>query len=727
MNSSQIDKRLLVLMYGFAFVLLLEWLLPVIELTDTDHLRVFIFFILGSFLLGLFSIRWPVVLALKLLYIYLAIHYVFFETLAVRKETMLLLVQDLFSNVAFIANGQWMDITNQLRTILFFLLIWMTTYLIRYWIEVRKSMLLFFAMTVIYIAILNTFSPYNADIAIFRILAVGLLLIGLLTIARIAERHGQGMSMQTFVLFSLPLIFIVLSSAIFANFLPVKAPVWADPVPYITSFAQGGEGTKVSKSGYDENDDKLGGPFVEDDTLVFEADVSRKQYWRIETKTTYTTKGWEDTVPADSDEIEYYGMNASFAPPRPPGETGANVVEDAKVQMYESLPYLVYPYGSQKMQDDNSDVVAYYKTPEQYWFEHDGTKASPGQYEVSFQTPEYSLNFLQEIQMRDYEKVDFDVTPYLQLPDELPDRVRDLAFEITENKQNVYEKAREIESYFNRGGFYYERTDVAVPKEEDDYVDQFLFETKKGYCDNFSTSMVVLLRSIDIPARWVKGFAPGETGMNADGNRVYQITNNEAHSWVEAYFPEVGWVPFEPTIGFSNLRDLHYEFDSSESQKPEQQPTPPKEEKKEKEQPTVKKQKKKLQLQSIQNWMTKYGFVLIGIATFILIVVAVIFARRKKWMPKVLVMQAQRETLEWEAFSKQYKQLLQQLHRVGLKRQKNMTLSEFARIVDNSYGGTAMQQLTKVYEEGFYGDNQHAHDWEYLKDLWKDLLRKTTG
>ena len=95
----------------------------------------------------------------------------------------------------------------------------------------------------------------------------------------------------------------------------------------------------------------------------------------------------------------------------------------------------------------------------------------------------------------------------------------------------------------------------------EDYVDQFLFDTKRGYCDNFSTSMVVMLRSIDIPARWVKGFAPGEYRLNDEGERVYQITNNEAHSWVEAYIPGIGWMPFEPTIGFSNLTDIDYDIE----------------------------------------------------------------------------------------------------------------------------------------------------------------------
>src|SRR5690606_34249781 len=101
---------------------------------------------------------------------------------------------------------------------------------------------------------------------------------------------------------------------------------------------------------------------------------------------------------------------------------------------------------------------------------------------------------------------------------------------------NQYEKVRAIEKYFSRNGFVYQISDVAVPGEEEDYVDQFLFDTKAGYCDNFSTSMVVMLRTLDIPARWVKGFTSGdiiESNINDGEYDVYEVTNANAHSWVE--------------------------------------------------------------------------------------------------------------------------------------------------------------------------------------------------
>ena len=86
----------------------------------------------------------------------------------------------------------------------------------------------------------------------------------------------------------------------------------------------------------------------------------------------------------------------------------------------------------------------------------------------------------------------------------------DLANDIVKGAKTPYQKARAIENYFSRNGFRYETDNVAIPTADQDYVDQFLFETKLGYCDNFSTSMVVMLRSVGIPARWVKGFMGGE-------------------------------------------------------------------------------------------------------------------------------------------------------------------------------------------------------------------------
>src|SRR5699024_6422880 len=135
-----------------------------------------------------------------------------------------------------------------------------------------------------------------------------------------------------------------------------------------------------------------------------------------------------------------------------------------------------------------------------------------------------------------------------------------------------------IERYFSRGSFSYQTEDVPYPSIEQDYVDQFLFETQYGYCDNFSTSMVVLLRAVGIPARWVKGFSSGEQieDLSTDDQALYryEIKNSNAHSWVEVYFPEIGCIPFEPTIGCSCSDMLYNENKQVDDQYVDKQEQP---------------------------------------------------------------------------------------------------------------------------------------------------------
>ncbi len=130
---------------------------------------------------------------------------------------------------------------------------------------------------------------------------------------------------------------------------------------------------------------------------------------------------------------------------------------------------------------------------------------------------------------------------YLQLPDNLPSRVRSLAFEITAGQPTPYDQAAAIEAYLRR--FPY-NLDVPAPPLGRDAVDFFLFDLQEGYCDYYAASMVVLARSVGVPARLVIGYS---RGFYEEGNRRFVVRENHAHAWVEVYFPNIGWIEFEPT------------------------------------------------------------------------------------------------------------------------------------------------------------------------------------
>ena len=148
---------------------------------------------------------------------------------------------------------------------------------------------------------------------------------------------------------------------------------------------------------------------------------------------------------------------------------------------------------------------------------------------------------------------------YTQLPAGLPARIGELAAQIIReagHPASRYEQAQAIADYL-RAHYAYTLSDTAAPEAGTDFVDDFLFRQKQGYCVHFASAMAVLLRTQGIPARYVKGFAPGEAERPAGGGEVslFTVRASNAHAWVEVWFPGAGWVPFEPTPGFAAPAD----------------------------------------------------------------------------------------------------------------------------------------------------------------------------
>jgi len=129
----------------------------------------------------------------------------------------------------------------------------------------------------------------------------------------------------------------------------------------------------------------------------------------------------------------------------------------------------------------------------------------------------------------------------LQTPGTLDPRIARLAEQITGSETNNYDKAGAIERYL-RTNFKYT---LQLPRTLNrDPLAAFLFERKQGHCEYFASSMAVMLRSIGIPSRVVNGFRTGEFN---DLTSQYLIRASDAHSWVEAFFPDYGWISFDPT------------------------------------------------------------------------------------------------------------------------------------------------------------------------------------
>ncbi|WP_007519224.1 transglutaminaseTgpA domain-containing protein [Pseudofrankia saprophytica] len=127
------------------------------------------------------------------------------------------------------------------------------------------------------------------------------------------------------------------------------------------------------------------------------------------------------------------------------------------------------------------------------------------------------------------------------LPKSLDPRVAELALQITQGRATSYDKVRAIQDYFRGGTFTYDLN--GAPTNKPGALVEFLFGSRRGYCEQFASAMTVLVRSLGIPARVAVGFVDGV--RQADGSRL--IRNGDAHAWPEVWLPGTGWIAFEPT------------------------------------------------------------------------------------------------------------------------------------------------------------------------------------
>lgn len=730
MTSIRKNKAFMAILYVLVFLLLAEWLTPVITLTDTGHKSLFLIFIGISIAMAFLRVHWSISAAVKTFYIMWFLIYVYTDTSIFSLEALGFILSDLRINIEALFAQNWGDTTDIFRTILFFSLIWMAVYLIHYWVSFRLSIFLFYLLTVVFIAVLDTFSPYNGDTAIIRIMVIGLMLAGLLHLARWLENHRINESIERLAGYMIPLFLMVAVATALALYLPKAGPQWPDPVPYITSFSgEGGPGpAEVGRIGYGVDDSELGGSFLGDDTTAFRAEVEKGQYWKVETKDIYTTKGWELSEPAA--EPVLYNNGDPFTTEFEPGVEGESL--SATLEMELDFPFVLYPYGLESIQMEEDARYSYTEVDQKIEPLLNDSTFEPNTVELQFTEPSFSLTGLRESTTDKLGELPPEFDRYKQLPEELPQRVRELAEEITVDSETVYDKAKAIESYFERDGFEYSLTDIPVPEDGQDYVDQFLFETKRGYCDNFSTSMVVMLRSLDIPARWVKGFNEGVELTDANGvaTDVYEVTNNNAHSWVEAYMPGVGWMLFEPTIGFTGSSQIDFDLEIEPSNPEEQElpdpPEPPELDEEDTPAPATADSGGPGFGERLSEFLSQNRIFLFIGAAALTVLGLILFKVRQKWLPKILVPYYRRKNGN-QTFEKAYLRLLKQLDLYGIKREDGQTLMAYARYIDSFFGTREMTHLTASYERSVYGGQPETVEWNELKESWEKLINRTTG
>lgn len=150
----------------------------------------------------------------------------------------------------------------------------------------------------------------------------------------------------------------------------------------------------------------------------------------------------------------------------------------------------------------------------------------------------------------------------------ISENVKRLAKEVTKNCKTDYEKVKALEEYLRQ--YEYVKNPPKCPKGKD-MMEYFLFESKKGYCTYFATALTLMSRSVDVPARYVQGFVVTtdnceESPYESNYPYMCEVTNEQAHAWVEVYISGVGFVSLEPTPAYIMLHNSSWQ--EQETDKP---------------------------------------------------------------------------------------------------------------------------------------------------------------
>lgn len=248
-------------------------------------------------------------------------------------------------------------------------------------------------------------------------------------------------------------------------------------------------------------------------------------YWRGFTYDIYTGQGWSSSETSSSPVAVNAAMEADHAMDHLLIQEDFSPVED--------LGGTIYASGEPVRVNIPSEIA--WRSPGDLFGLQSETASA---YEVFSLIP---IVDAEELRRAGETYPDWVVKRFLSLQPDVPERVKSLALRLTASAITPYDRAVAIENYLRT---YPYTLDVPFPPPQRDVTDYFLFDLKKGYCDYFATAMVVLARASGIPARLAIGYASGTYNLNS---KRFIVTEADAHSWAEVYFPEIGWVPVEAT------------------------------------------------------------------------------------------------------------------------------------------------------------------------------------
>lgn len=262
--------------------------------------------------------------------------------------------------------------------------------------------------------------------------------------------------------------------------------------------------------------------------LLAPEETAQRYYWRSNTYDRYTGKGWRTGATEATD----YQPGELLTEDERPGHR----LLTQEIVAVEPLLGRIFAAGDVLTVDEAFTVE--WRTSEDLFGARFETQTD--RFRVASHVPQPT-----EEQLRSA-KTNYPgwiLSRYMTVPSTLSDRVLDLARELTATAPTPYDRALAIEAYLRQIPY---SLDVPAPPIDRELTDYFLFDLQQGYCDYYATSMAMLARASGLPARLAVGYLSGSFEPTQG---AYIVTEADAHSWVEIYFPDYGWIEFEPTGG----------------------------------------------------------------------------------------------------------------------------------------------------------------------------------
>ncbi len=331
---------------------------------------------------------------------------------------------------------------------------------------------------------------------------------------------------------------------------------------------------RLSETGFPSSPEKLGGPVQLSEDLVLEVSSPMPLYLRGSLLNEYAGSGWTDTI----EDMRYRFWDMAWEKSRKSvynfdEQIWKDFKEKKQKELFPEVETVVTHVGIKSSAIFHSPQLTeistvkgasqpYFNTKGETFTTREIVAAEP--YTLRSRIPDQTnpelLQYLTEkvpsidwngplpdslLKQKGVRKKVLSIQEhYMKIPDSVPQRVYDLTKQITAGKDSSYEKIMAIQDYL-QSHFSYTVRPPYTPSGRD-FVDYFLFDLKEGYCTYFASSMAVMGRAAGVPTRYVEGFL---TPSSPNSHGIYEVRKKNAHAWVEAYFPKVGWLTFDPTPG----------------------------------------------------------------------------------------------------------------------------------------------------------------------------------